>query len=257
MFNKNVFKEALKTNYKLWIAVTVILCFFMTIICVVVGGGVDLPVEGAGDAFGGINIMSLLSMGFFGMIGFILPLVYIISVGNSLVAGQVDKGSMAYTLSTPTSRLEVTITKMIFLIVSIIAMYLLVFIVSRIGFAISDIEFPTKDMALLVLGITLLQLAIAGIMFMCSCIFNTSGKAITFGAGIPILSFVFNTLGQYSTQYDFFKIFKYLSLNSLYNTTDILAGEASIIISFIVLALISIATFTIGHLVFKKKDLPL
>lgn len=258
MFSKNVFKETLKANWKLWAAITFVLSLFMFVICVVVGGGTSTPLSDVGVSIDSSSLMSLLSMGFFGMIGFILPLVYVIAAGNNMIASQVDKGSMAYTLSTPTSRKEVTITKIIYFVLSIILMYFIVFLVSLVGFAIAGISYPFEEMLLLFLGIILLELAIAGIVFMFSCIFNTSGKSITFGAGLPILFFIFNVLGEYSSQYDFFKVFKYLSLNSLYSTTDIMAlTYSSIIPCFVALAVISIATFMVGHFVFKKKDLPL
>ena len=49
----------------------------------------------------------------------LLPIfIFIVIVANSIVVNQVDQGSMAYVLSTPTKRSAVTITQAIFLIVS-------------------------------------------------------------------------------------------------------------------------------------------
>jgi hypothetical protein len=35
------------------------------------------------------------------MMAIILPMIYLIITGNKLIAGQVEKGSMAFNLSTP------------------------------------------------------------------------------------------------------------------------------------------------------------
>lgn len=48
----------------------------------------------------------------------LLPIfILIVILANSLIADQVDRGSMAYVLSTPTKRSAVAITQMVFLIV--------------------------------------------------------------------------------------------------------------------------------------------
>ena len=73
---------------------------------------------------------------FYKMAGLLLPIIYVIMVSNSLIAGQVDSGSMAYVLSTSTKRDEVTFTQAAFLILSISAMMLMTTLTSVICLAI-------------------------------------------------------------------------------------------------------------------------
>jgi ABC-2 type transport system permease protein len=105
----------------------------------------------------------------------------------------------------------------------------------------------------LTLGEYLLQLAISGIVFCASCIFNRSSRSLSFGAGLPILFFATNLLAGMSKGLDFLKFF---SLITLYDTDSIISGEGYAI-KFIVLAVVAIVLFIIGIKVFKEKDLPL
>lgn len=64
----------------------------------------------------------MLGNSFYVMIGVVLPLIYIIITANSLIAAQVDRGSMAYTLSTPIKRSQVVGTQALYLVLAILAM---------------------------------------------------------------------------------------------------------------------------------------
>ncbi|MCC8023606.1 MAG: hypothetical protein LIO46_07530 [Clostridiales bacterium] len=83
--------------------------------------------EAMGDQISGLtSLLGMLGGSFYGMIGVILAMVYVIITANSLIATQVDRGSMAYTLSTPIKRSKVGITQAIYMILSIVAMFALV-----------------------------------------------------------------------------------------------------------------------------------
>ena len=140
MFSKTIFKQTLKSNYKLWLIFTVIMCALSGMIIAVFDprtiSGLIGSLEGTslGEMAGGIvgNMTSLLGMlgnSFYSMIGVMLSLVYIIITANGLVASQVDRGSMAYTLSTPIKRIKVVATQAIYLITSLIAMLAAVILV--------------------------------------------------------------------------------------------------------------------------------
>ncbi|MDR0319088.1 MAG: hypothetical protein LBI09_03540 [Nitrososphaerota archaeon] len=54
-----------------------------------------------GDALSGIGIITLnnmLSGTFYGMLAIVLPVIFVVLTANGLIATQVDRGSMAYTL---------------------------------------------------------------------------------------------------------------------------------------------------------------
>ncbi|MCH1982236.1 hypothetical protein MCG98_06620 [Ruminococcus sp. OA3] len=140
MFSKTVFKQTLKSNYKLWLVFTVILCAISAVIISVydpkaMSGMMDMMGSSPmGDMIGDraadmTSLLGMLGSSFYGMLVVILPLIFIIITANSLVASQVDKGSMAYTLSTPIKRSKVVATQGLYLVTSILAMILAVTIV--------------------------------------------------------------------------------------------------------------------------------
>lgn len=137
MFSKTIFKQTLKSNYKLWLLFTVIMCTLSGMIMAVYDPQTISSLMGSlegtalGEMAGGIvgNMTTLLGMlgnSFYSMIGVMLSIVYIIITANSLVASQVDRGSMAYTLSTPIKRIKVVATQAIYLITALVAMLLAV-----------------------------------------------------------------------------------------------------------------------------------
>lgn len=61
----------------------------------------------------------------YGMMAMILPGIYILISSNKLLAGQVDRGSMAYVLSTPKRRSTVVATQVLYSVVTIALMFVI------------------------------------------------------------------------------------------------------------------------------------
>ena len=73
-----------------------------------------------------IDLNSVISDLVYKIAGGILPMIYVMIVSNNLLASQVSSGSMAYVLSTPTSRRTVVRTSYLYLLASLVAMYLVI-----------------------------------------------------------------------------------------------------------------------------------
>jgi ABC-2 type transport system permease protein len=86
------------------------------------------------------------------MMGTFLGLIYAILTANSLIASKVDRGSMAYILSTPIKRTTVTNTQILFLLSSIVVTYLLTFAAQMIMFSASDLYFNFGKLLLAYIG---------------------------------------------------------------------------------------------------------
>jgi ABC-2 type transport system permease protein len=145
------------------------------------------------------NVAPMILKMYYGqMTGFFI-MIYIIITANNLVASQVDRGSMAYVLSTPIKRTTVIFTQMCYLISAIFIMILFVMLTNVVCFITqqsSKIIFNFEDIALMALGCFLLQIALASISFMASCIFNLSKNSFALGAGIPVAFYLLSTLSQ-------------------------------------------------------------
>ncbi|WP_125704239.1 ABC-2 transporter permease [Lacticaseibacillus daqingensis] len=137
MFSKTIFKQTLKSNYGLWLIFTALVSAMSAIFIAIydpktMGTMVSTIKDSAlgslvGDRIDGMSTLNgLLANNFYSMVGIILPVVYIIITANSLVASQVDRGSMAYTLSTPIRRTKVIATQALYMIGAIATMFLVV-----------------------------------------------------------------------------------------------------------------------------------
>jgi ABC-2 type transport system permease protein len=164
---------------------------------------------------GGNIAPAILKMYYGQMTGFFI-MIYTIITANSLIASQVDRGSMAYVLSTPIKRTTVIFTQMCYLISAIFIMILLVMLTNTICFIAqrsSKLVFNFGDIALMALGCFLLQVALASISFMASCIFNLSKYSFALGAGAPVGFYLLSTLSQISG----LESLKYLTIFTLFN----------------------------------------
>ncbi len=230
----------------------------------------DLPkdVADALTELGSLDISSLVigSM-FFRMAGILLPIVYIIMASNNLMASQVDSGSMAYVLSTPTKRRTVSITQMLFLVGSLFAMFVCTTIVGLVSLAIvnsSAISIGYVDMVLFNLGAFVAMFAISGICFLASSWFNRSKLSMSIGGGLSMFFLVTTILGLFGSKVipsamriDAMNYFNYFSIISLYDCESIMSGSLTFLWKLAILLGIGIVTYIIAIFKFKKKDLPL
>lgn len=229
---------------------------------------IDAEVAAALEELGDMDIYGLIIGSiFYRIAGLLLPMVYVIMVANGLLAGQVDSGSMAYVLSTPTKRRTVSTTQMLYLLVSLLAMFALLTAVSTVSVAIvggNEFAINFREILLFNVGAFLTMFAFAGFCFMCSAIFNRTKYSLSIGGGISIFMLVCTILGLFGSdvvpsamRIDQMNFFNYLSIISLFETTTILSGGLNYLICFGILAAIGIVTFIVGTFCFDKKDLPL
>jgi len=261
MFSKTIFKQTLKANFKLWLIFTIIMSVFSGVLIAVFDPKTlssmsdmvkDTPLA---SMLGSTTFLGMLSQTFYSMQGVILPLIFVIMTANSLIASQVDRGSMAYLLSTPIKRSTVVRTQAIYLVTSLVVMFTILSIVGVVSVQAfqSDIDFNISDLIMLNVGLFLLMFATSSISFLFSCIFNLSKNSLAFGAGIPLAFFLFELMGKVDSSLEGFK---YISLNTLFDT-DAIINNGDYWIQFTLLGVIGIVLYAIGIRVFKEKDLPL
>jgi len=249
MFSKTIMKQSIKNNYKIWLIITAVTTFFLILMFV----AYDLRStsgEGGGPS---ITVQQMLVVSFYSMLGFVLPMIYNIFVGNKLISSEVDSGVLSYTLNTPITRRKVVVTKALYLIISTTLMVVVVTLVGIIMNVVYSANLDNKVFLLLNLGLLLFSLAISGIVFLTSAYFNKANNAMAVGAGIPILFFVLSLVSGLS---DSFEFVKYFSLNTLFDTTNIVAGSGYVI-PFIAMGVIAVFTYIVSIMVFEKKDLPI
>lgn len=202
---------------------------------------------------------------FYKISGILLPIVYTIMTANNLIAGQVDSGSMAYVLSTPTKRKKVTMTQMVYLVGSLIAMFIVIGGVGFLAKLFIDDSFTITNQQFLLLNIggLVTMLAISGICFLASATFNRTKHSMGLGGGISMFFLVATILGMFGStsipaamRIESMNLFNYMTIISFFDVTAILEG-GTYISGFLILIAIAIVTYAIGIIIFDRKDLPL
>lgn len=212
-----------------------------------------------------------------GMIGFaiagvLIPMAYMVMLSNSLVAQKVENGSLAFTFSNPTKRSTYIFTQGLYMIFSATVMAIILFgltLATRcICVALGNTDFltslPIEDMAMYAFGNYMLSLALSGICFLSSSIFNKSSEAIGLGGGISIFFFICAILGIFGSEaipgtarIEAMDIFNYATIFSLFDAHAVIVDDVIYWYKLIGLAAISLVCYLISVKVFEKKDLPL
>ena len=189
-----------------------------------------------------------------------------IMASNNLVSGQVDSGSMAYVLSTSTKRKTVVFTQAVYLIGSLLAMFSLTTVTGCICLAIvkSEVELTYGNLLLLNLGAFLVLLALSGLCFFTSCVFDRSKRSMAIGGGLSIFALVAAMLGLFGSpvipsvvRLDALNYFNYVTIISLFDVVSIIEATGAYIWKFAILAVAGIIGYIAGSYIFTKKDLPL
>lgn len=252
MFSLPLLKQSIKANWVLWAALTAV----MSLLCV---------------QFSAMKMtQGMMFEIYYGMMVVILPGVYVMVTANKLLASQVDRGSMAYVLSTPTRRGTVVATQILYLIGSLLLMFAIptalhaaVNAGSPIAYAAAHVTHVVTagDIVLVNLSAFVACALMGGICFMLSGIFNLSKYAIGVGGALVMFFILAGMLAMFGTMggssITFLKSFQYLTVTSLFDYKSILLSTTVWLPKLAAAAVGTVATLGIGSAVFCKKDLPL
>lgn len=243
MIAKALFKRDLKISWKLWLVVTVVMALLLFALFFATSG-----MDGSG---------AMVIQQFYTLFAALIPVFFIGTTGTKLIAAQVDNGSFSYVMSAPLKRCKVACTQAFFLIVSVVAMYVLFLAVGLISFALWGEMLELKVFLLLTFGSLLFNLMVSGIAYFATCVFHSSGAATSVGTGLPLIFFLLHVVATFFGSNKLLSYCKYFTINSLYSPTDIIACNSNMVLQFLVMAAAAAVLFLGGMAVFEKKDLPL
>ena len=297
MISKPLMKQSIKANWILWLATTIIVCLIISILKIVLTTSNAENFTISMDALSpyivallkqGLTIEDLLgTMGlqenllqnmqamdmnlimnnmFYNLAGVIVPMIYVVIVSNNLLASQVDRGSMAFVLSTPIKRQTVVVTQSIFLIGSLALMFICTFLVDIItSLAIGATTINYLQVFVLNVGLFVLMFALSGICFFFASYFNLAKYSYAAGGGLMILFYINKVIGMFGAEsysnagmgIRELHYFDYLTLITLLNTESIFTGTLDYLWMYAILFVIGLVTYIAGAEIFKRKDLPL
>ena len=315
--SKPLFMQSFKSLWVLWLALTIGSAFIFIVINLAIGSksiftNIDMDavsayvededlswlkilglLEQMGFSLSRIQVMSQIDLNsilnelIYKIAGVLLPMIYVMIAANRLIAAQVSDGSMAYILSTPTNRKTVVRTQYIFLILTIIAMYIIItisavsselfsYLMAKHNNPDNVVPYSPLTTLLFSLGSFLSMFALGGICFGASAFFNKSSNSVAVGGGACIVSFLCCILGLFGNEVfvavgigvKAMAFFNYLSIFTLIDNSSMSAFakavqgyDATISYSWIwelgILVAIGAVFAYVGGRRFVKKDLPL
>ena len=266
MFSKPLLKATIKQNFILFLIIISVLMLYLPIIITMYDPAtqdslnevLEMMPQGLIAAMGfsniGAELIDFIGSYYYGFLILLLPMIYTIVACNRSIASHVDKGSMAYLLSTPTTRNKIARTQSLFVILSTTIM---IAIITLVGIVLSNATFPGEmeinAFLLLNLGALLLYFSVTGIGFFASCLFNDTKNSLMIGAGLPIAFLVIQMISDVGEKTSFLK---YFTMCTLFDSDKIISREG-FAPQFIALTAIAIVMYGLGFYVFKKRDLPL
>ena len=264
MINWSLYKQSIKSNYKILLIFLAILTLYITVII-----GIYNPTsmnalaefyESMPEimAMVGMNGDSTSLIGFlitylYGFLFLVLPLVVTIIISNRLIASHVDRGSMAYLLSSPNSRGKIIFTQIKVLATSILMVIAYCTIVTIISCALMHPgELEIGKLLIINLGLLAFHLFIGGICFLSSTIFDETKYSLMFGAGIPFVFYLIQMLANMGGKLE---NLKYFTIFSLFRPLDIINGKTSAYLMIVILFLMAFILYILSYFIFKKKNL--
>jgi len=184
--------------------------------------------------------------------GIIFLTICSILFSNVFLTSEVDRGTLAIPLNTPTTRLKILVSKALVYIFLLVSISIFVGALGSLSPVAHDLEFDYAKWWSVIFLWAVYSFAMGGIAFAIGCWFNKS--RYTLGVTAFILgSFFF--MNMFATM-ESLEYCKYFTLQTLFDTAKIINGE-SVVLNMIVLAVIAVPLYFIGIVKFLKKDLPL
>ncbi len=214
--------------------------------------------EGIGRAFGLNGFGSaeaFISGEYYGLILVLILSIVCVQLSTQLMAKLVDQGSMAYLLSTPTTRGKVAFTQASVLTSGLFLIMAVTTIAGFVGnawFLGSDYDFNTSKFIQMNVAAFLLFFAVGGISFLVSSLSNDEKKALGISGLITFGFFSLDLLGKLSENIDWIRN---VSIFSLYKPGEIINGTVDMVGSSIILSASGLLSFGLAIVLFRKRDL--
>lgn len=201
----------------------------------------------------GTTLTEFIASYLYGFLMLLFPMVFTILSVQKLVSRYIDRGSMAYLLASPNTRVKVIVTQLAVILTHLV---ILLGYCTALGLVCSHLMFEggldVKRYLLMNMGVFFLHIAILGMCFFAACLFSESKYSTAVGAGVPVLFYLFQMLANMGGSLE--KL-KYLSLFTLFNPQAIIAGENGAVGLTVIALAIGVVLLTASVIIFDKKDL--
>ncbi len=263
--NKALLASTFHRTYKLFTVFTALILFYLVVIIGMYSSSSEsdpfemLP-EGMRDAFGmgeGMQgLTGLVAAGFYGVTFVIFMMILSILTANQLMSHLVERGSMAYLLSTPVSRRKIALTQASVLIGGLFVILLLATLagLGAVPLMVENAEFnATAFVQINGMGF-LLFAVISGYSFLFSSLLNDGRQSLAASGMLSAIFYITHLLSNMSPDLEWLK---YLTVLTLFQPSEIAEVTAQLLPSVISLGVIGALLYSAAIYSFSRRDLPL
>lgn len=264
MINGTLFQREMKASVKLFLIFASVMTLY---VCCIIGlydpktmemldGFTEAMPEimaAVGMTPGAADLLGFMISYLYGFILLVFPMVFSILRGNGLVAKYADSGSMVYLAAAPVKRRTIALTQALVLISGI---FLLLVYVTVLEVSVAQVMFPgelvLEELVRLNTGLLCLHLLIGSICFCFSCVFSETKYSALFGAGIPVLMYMFQMAANVG---EGAKNLKYVTFFTCFDPNGLVRSQSDALVKMILLLVGAVLLFAAGASIFCKKDL--
>lgn len=259
-----LFKKEFKNNLLLLGIFCLVLTLYITMIISMFDPALSKSIEAmresmpeifalVGMSAPGVTLLDFIVNYLFGFLFKLFPMIFFFILVNRMLIRYIDRGTMAYLLATPNSRIKIVGTQALSICFEL---FLLLAYICLLVIIISEFMFPgALDLPLFlftIVGLFGLLLFMSSIAFLCGCIFHEASKALGIGIGINILFLLIQMISQVGEKFEWLK---YATPLTLYDPIGIAANDSKSFVLVLPLYICAIAFYSLGLFIFQKKDL--
>lgn len=200
----------------------------------------------------GTSLAQFLANYLYGFLFLALPLITVILLTNRLLAGYLDRGTMAWLLATPRSRRQIAASQALFLVAAILAA---VVYAGGLCTLLSALLYPGELDILPFLRLNLSLAALLSLLgslcFLGVCTLPDSRHGLAAGGGLCVLFMLLQMLSQAGEKWEWLR---YLTPLTAFDSAALARGEGSLFPA-LVLAISALALYVAGVGIFTRRDL--
>ena len=204
-----------------------------------------------------ISYGGFISAEYFGLFFPIILSVFCVITATQLLSHLVDKGSMAYLLSTKVTRSQIALTQALVLIGGLLLIVLLTFLGGIVAAeTLIDKQYSLEFNSFFQINFVgfLLFYVVGGYSFLISSLCNDEKNSLGIAGALTFIFYGLDMAGKISLNFEWVRN---LTPFSLYNPSEIANGDAELFIPSIILFGIGFFTYSAAVVVFQRRNLPL
>ncbi|WP_044639878.1 ABC transporter permease subunit [Risungbinella massiliensis] len=213
-----------------------------------------LAAFGLDKGFAISSVLDLFSVQYYSLIFLVLLSLFTVSMANQLLSHFVEQGSMAYLLSIPVNRKQITFTMISVFFTGLLVIMVCNFLFPYVGSYLNNVELDWKSLFQLNLLGFLLFFAIGGYSFFFSALFLNGHRVLAWAGGLTLIFYILDMIGKVNQQWE---DLRYGSIFTLFQPTEIITGDVELYSASLILFSLGIIGYFLTIAIFQRKDLPL